>query len=257
MKILITAPLKRDPKIFDEYQESLDNLIIPDGFEADRFFVVNDCPEVVPHIRRARYIEYDSRPEEVQNGDHDWRGSVIAKMCNMRNMTILMALKGGYDYWLSADTDLVLNPHTLEYLIAANKDIVSEVFWTRGREGQGLWCNAWMYDDGDCDNMWPLWQKPGLYEVGGTGALMLVKRRVFEAGVGYARIPNIRKALSGEDRFFCVRAACAGFEMWMDTRAPAQHLYGEAEYQEYMKYKRGKDHAEGSKTGDGDHDERL
>ena len=242
MKILITAPLKQDPKIFNEYQEGLDNLIIPEGFTADRFFVVNDCPEIIPHIRKARYITYESAPGARQEAAHDWHGNVIAKMCNMRNMTILMALKGGYDYWLSVDTDLILNRHTLEYLLAANKDIVSEVFWTKGR--QGLWCNAWMYDDGDVDDMWPIWQRPGLYQVGGTGALMLVKRRVFEAGVGYARIPNIRRALSGEDRFFCVRAACLGFDMWMDTNAPARHLFGEAEYQEYMKIKRGEDNAE-------------
>ena len=32
MRILITAPLKQEPKIFTEYQESLDRLIIPEGF---------------------------------------------------------------------------------------------------------------------------------------------------------------------------------------------------------------------------------
>ena len=251
-KILITAPLKQDPKIFNEYQDALDNLIIPEGFEADRFFVVNDCQEVIPHIRKARYIVHDSDPFTEQTEKHVWHGNTIRRMCDMRNMTIIMALKGGYDYWLSADTDLILNPHTLEWLIAADRDIISEIFWTKGQ--QGLWCNAWMYDDGDVDNMWPLWQKPGLYEVGGTGALMLVKRRVFEAGVGYARIPNIRKALRGEDRFFCVRAACAGFEMWMDTHCPAIHLYGEAEYETYMNtYKRGEDNAERVQAGAEDH----
>lgn len=241
MKILITAPLKRDPKVFDEYQESLDRLIIPEGFTADRFFVVNDCPEVIPHIRNAAYITHDSDPGATQKTDHEWTGGTIRKMCDMRNMTIIYALKNGYDYWFSVDTDLILNPHTLETLLAADKDIVSEVFWTDG--ANGVWCNSWMYDTCDCDNMWPLWQKPGLYQVGGTGALMLVKRRVFEAGVGYARIPNIRNALAGEDRFFSVRAACLGFDLWMDTHVPAIHLFGEKEYQEYMKIKRGEDNA--------------
>ena len=79
------------------------------------------------------------------------------------------------------------------------------------------------------------WRKPGLYQVGMTGALMMVKRRGFEAGVDYSRIPNIFQALRGEDRHFCVRAACAGFELWMDTHCPAIHLYTEAEYQKYIK----------------------
>ena len=66
-----------------------------------------------------------------------------------------------------------------------------------------------------------------------TGALTLVKRGVFEAGVGYAPIPNIRRALVGEDRHFSVRAACAGFRMYLDTHCPATHLYTEEEYQKF------------------------
>ena len=242
MKILITAPLKRDPRIFDEYQDALDALVIPPGFEADRFFVVNDCPEVIPHIRNAAYITYDSDPDDIQVKPHYWPGHVIWRMCNMRNMTIQYMLRNGYDYWMSVDTDEILNPHTLEYLLAANRDIVSEILWTDGPDK--LWCNAWMYDDGDTDNRWEQWMKPGLYQVGGTGGLILAKRRVFEAGVGYAPIPNIRKALRGEDRFFCVRAACAGFDIWMDTHVPAVHLFGEKEYQEYMKRKQERQRSE-------------
>ena len=253
MKILITAPLRQDPKIFDEFQRSLDELVIPEGFTADRFFVVNDCPEVIPHIRRARYITHDTGDEyRKTDKTHIWTGDNLWKMSDLRNMTIQFMLRYGYDYWLSADTDLVLNRHTLEYLLAANKDIVSEVFWTEAEAG-GIWCNAWMYDDGDVDHQLTKWREPGLYRVGMTGALMLVKRRVFEAGVGYARIPNIRNALIGEDRWFCVRAACAGFDLWMDTHVPATHLYTEKVYQEYMK-RREQEHAERVQAGAEDHD---
>ena len=65
-----------------------------------------------------------------------------------------------------------------------------------------------------------------------------VKRKVFEAGVSYERIPNIRKALRGEDRHFSVRAACAGFEMWIDTNCPARHLYTRELYDKYMAERR-------------------
>ena len=53
MKILIAAPLRQELHIFREYQRSLDELKIPEGVTVDRFFVVNDCPEVIPHIRNA------------------------------------------------------------------------------------------------------------------------------------------------------------------------------------------------------------
>ena len=251
-RILLCAPLKREVKIFNEYQDALDELIIPDGFTMDRFYVVNDCPEVIPHIRSAAYITHDSSPDEIQPKEHFWPGPTVWKMCQMRNMTIQMMLAGGYDYWFSVDTDEILNRHTLEYLLAANKDIVSEILWTDGPDGP--WCNVWMYDDGDTDKRWDTWLKPGLYQVGGTGGLILAKRRVFEAGVGYAPIPNIRKALRGEDRFFCVRAACHGFDIWTDTHVPAIHLFGEKEYKAYLKMKAGEGHAAGVQAGAEDHD---
>ena len=246
MKILITAPLKQDPKIFEEYQESLDRLIIPEGFTADRFYVVNDCPEIIPHIRNAAYIIHNTGDPYIKSeNDHLWTEDNFNKMSDLRNMTICYMLGRGYEYayWFSVDTDLVLNPHTLEYLIAADKDIVSEIFWTMSRSG--LWCNAWMWDQYGMDpEHMEQWKQPGLYQVGMTGALTLVKRRVFEAGVGYARIPNIRHAMQGEDRHFCIRAACAGFEMWLDTNAPATHLYSEEIYGEYIRKKQGRERSE-------------
>ena len=54
-KVLIAAPLRQDPKIFEEYQKGLDALIIPEGVIADRYFVVNDCDNVIPYIRNAEY----------------------------------------------------------------------------------------------------------------------------------------------------------------------------------------------------------
>ena len=226
-KILITAPLRQDVKIFQEYQKGLDALEVPVGFCVRRFFVVNDCEEVIPYIRNAEYIRMDTGDEYRKTGDnHEWTHELMAKMSGLRNRTIEEMLDGGYDYWFSVDTDLVLDPWTLYRLIEADKDIVSEIFWTQH------WCNAWERDQYSPPR--EEWRKPGLYKVGMTGACTLVKRKVFEAGVDYTQIPNIYKALRGEDRHFCVRAACAGFEMWVDTHCPATHLYTEDEYKKFM-----------------------
>lgn len=231
-KILITAPLRQDPDIFDAYQEGLDRLEIPEGFEVSRFFVVNDCPEVIPHIRDAGWITAETGlAYEKTHNDHLWTLDLMRKMGEMRNRTIREMLDGGFDYWFSADTDIVADPRTLKTLLEADRDIVSEIFWTQAPNGK-YWCNAWMEDQ--CAGMPEDWRRPGLYRCGMTGALTLVKRRVFEAGVSYERIPNIRTALRGEDRHFCVRAACAGFEMWIDSHCPARHLYTRRLYEEYM-----------------------
>ena len=226
-KILITAPLRQDTDIFEEYQKGLDALEVPEGYEVSRFFVVNDCKEVIPYIRGAEYTVADTGDNYQKTGnDHLWTLELMLKMSGLRNRTITEMLTGGYDLWLSIDTDIVVDPRTLRYLLDADKDIVSEIFWTQH------WCNAWMVDQYSPPEA--AWTKPGLYKVGMTGACTLVKRTVFEAGVGYTPIPNIYTALRGEDRHFCVRAACAGFEMWVDTHCPATHLYTRKQYEEYM-----------------------
>ena len=226
MRVLIAAPLRQDVRIFREYQKSLDRLVIPDWVTVDRYFVVNDCPEVIPEIKG----EYDvvntgDRYEKVDN-DHIWTTDNLDKMPVLRNMTIRKAIEGGYDYLFSVDTDLVLQPETLQTLLETGKDIVSELFWTNG------WCNAWMYDQ--ASGMSKEWLTPGLYKVGMTGACVLISRRVLTV-CDYTYIPNIRKVLWGEDRHFCIRAACHGFTLWTDSHYPPKHLYTEQAYQDYMR----------------------
>lgn len=221
MKVLITAPLRQGIDIFQAYQGALDELTVPH----DRFYVVNDCPEIIPYIRGDYEVMNTGDIYQKTASDHIWTHDNLTKMHALRNRTVKAMLDGGYDYWFSVDTDVILHPLTLETLIAADKDIVSEIFWTNG------WCNAWMYDQ--AAGMSQEWKKPGLYPVGMTGACTLVKRKVFEAGVDYTPIPCIVKSLWGEDRHFSIRAACAGFEMWVDTHYPAEHLFTAALYKQW------------------------
>ena len=235
-RILITAPLRQEADIFLEYQKGLDALEIPEGYAVSRFFVVNDCPEILPYIRDAETCVMDTGETYQKTvNDHIWTQELMRKMSGLRNRTIEEMLAYGFDYWLSIDTDIVADPRTLKTLIEADRDIVSEIFWTKAPNGRE-WCNAWMADQSA--GMPEEWRTPGLYRCGMTGALTLVKRKVFEAGVDYTPIPNIRTALRGEDRHFCVRAACAGFEMWIDSHCPATHLYTRNVYNDYMARRR-------------------
>lgn len=233
IRVLIAAPLRQDPRIFRAHQASLDALDIPPGVTVDRLWVVNDCPEVIPDIR-GTYTVVDTGDEyEKTDETHIWTTENLKKMPWLRNLTISYALERGYDYLFSIDTDLIVQPATLKWLLDADKDIVSEIFWTIVDAEGGAWCNAWMYDqDG---GMTADWLEPGLYRVGMTGACTLIKRSALERGVSYSPLHCIRKALWGEDRWFSIRADVLGCEMWVDTHCPAEHLYTEAAYISWAK----------------------
>jgi len=47
------------------------------------------------------------------------------------------------------DSDLVLHPNLIEYLKAANKDIISEIFWSRWHNEKPFEPNVWLYDEYD------------------------------------------------------------------------------------------------------------
>ena len=236
-KVLITAPLRQDLKYFIEYRKSVGKLIVPHGYKVDVFYVINNCDDVIPYLENHypydKFVVCNDDNEYIKtNGDHIWRDKTIQKVAQYRNMTIDYALEHGYDYWFSVDTDLVLHPYTLCDLLDDNKDIVSEIFWSKDPGGYE-WCNAWMRDK--YSGTEAKFKEPGLYQVGMTGACTLVKRKVLEAGVNYDFLPNL--TIWGEDRHFCIRAAAHRFEMWVDTRCPATHLFTEQCYQEYMRNK--------------------
>lgn len=66
-------------------------------------------------------------------------------------------------------------------------------------------------------------KEKGVFRVGGLGACTLISRRALEAGVNFSSLYNI--SFWGEDRSFCIRAAAAGLDLFVDTYYPAYHIY--------------------------------
>lgn len=236
MKVLIGAPLKQKPHIFEEHLKSLRELIIPEGVEVDFFWVVNDCPEVIPLLNENEYCVKNYGWEyKCDESEHHWDTVGINHMSELRNILLRKALYEGYDYYFSVDTDLVLQPETLKHLLSYKLPLIAEIFWTKGKDGN-LWSNAWEFDQcSTIEEDVEAWRtKKGLFTVGGTGACFLIQRGVLEHGVSYTRIPNLLNAVWGEDRHFCIRAMCLGYQICLDTCYPPVHLYRESEYQAYM-----------------------
>jgi hypothetical protein len=224
MKILIASPVRQSEEIFVEYLKSLDNLIVPSEARVDRYFILNDCEYLSKHLKPSEYETINTNDEYK---DHNWTRSGINKMSILRNRLIDKVIWDEYDYFFMVDSDLILHPLTLMQLLSTDKDLVANIFWTDD------WCNCWDFDGyGIVD--FNKWRKKGTFEVGGTGACFLISRKALLAGVNYSPISNIR-CIDGEDRFFCIRAVCAGFKIYIDTHYPALHLYRQEDYKAYKR----------------------
>ena len=164
---------------------------------------------------------------------HEWNWEKVVNMAKMKNFIIDYALKADYDYLFFVDADLVLHPKTLVTLLETQKDIVSEIYWTRFSPDDIEAPNAWDFNQYDFkEGNMEKWRTPGLYPCGMSGACILIHRKVFEVGANYSPIHNI--AWWGEDRWFGARSAVHGFQQWIDTHIPPIHLYRESELNKYV-----------------------
>jgi len=174
---------------------------------------------------------------------HHWDDDLMLKVANYKNRIIHYALENDYDYLFFVDSDLVLHPNLIEHLKNVNEDVVSEIFWSQWHNDRPFEPNVWLFDEYDLVPK-KLGEKlnekereirqiaflnqlriPGLYKVGGLGACTLISKNALLAGVSFKPIKNL--TIHGEDRFFCIRAAVLGIDLFVDTHYPAYHIYRE------------------------------
>ncbi|MEG2316399.1 MAG: glycosyltransferase family 2 protein [Clostridia bacterium] len=192
---------------------------------------------VLPGQGRSSYL-CDER-------SHHWNDSLMLRVANYKNTIIQYAIDNSYDELFFVDSDLVLHHDLIIHLEQRKKEIVSEIFWTQWHPNLPLEPNVWLFDEYDlvpkqlgeeltAEEMQnrqaaflEMLKKPGLYEVGGLGACTLIQRSALLKGVNFAPIQNL--TIHGEDRFFCIRAAVLGVELFVDTCFPAYHIYRESD----------------------------
>lgn len=228
-KVLIVVPARQREDKFKLHVKSLNRLIIPDDVELKRLFVIHNSRELMKYVNKNDFKWILDTDEEFKQDNihrNKWKEYNIQTMANMKNTIIEQDIINKYDYLFWIDSDLIVQPETLEYLIKADKDIVSEIFWTDWQNSEIEEPNAWELDEysfySDTLNKY---RKKGLYKCGGTGACILIKTDVYKKGVNYSPIYNL--SFWGEDRAFSIRAACAGYELFVDTNCPCIHLYSD------------------------------
>lgn len=262
IKLLIGSPIHQKRDILKEFLISLEELdkseidisyfFIDDNVDSDSSRILNGfCKNNENAIVESSDYEDEYVCDSIT---HNWKENLIWKVAAFKNRIIQYAIDNNFDYLFLIDSDIVLHPKTLKKLISDNKDIVSNIFWTKWQPDSIELPQVWVKDT------YTLWQsfrdenitddeknrrtfeflnnlrKPGVYEVGGLGACTLISRNSLIKGVSFSEIKNL--SFWGEDRHFCIRATALGLKLYVDTEYPAYHIYREGDLIGVKKYKR-------------------
>ncbi|MHA6484661.1 glycosyltransferase [Paenibacillus sp. strain BS8-2] len=248
-RVLIGSPVHQKPFILCEFLNSLLRLK-NDEVILDYYFVDDNTNQESSNMLQQFkqytdnvYVQKSSFQDRYVRDDntHHWNGSLVDKVTFFKDSIIAYATEHHYDFLFLIDSDLLIHPHTIEHLVRLDKDIVSEIFWTRWKPDKMPLPQVWIKDDYtqfDYTRSEQLTEEmklqrfkqfilqmlvPGLYPVGGLGACTLISRKALHGGVSFKEIKNL--SFVGEDRHFCVRALALGFDLYVDTHYPAGHLY--------------------------------
>lgn len=260
-RVLIGTPIRQKAEILSNFLWSIKRLSL-DAIDADFYFIDDNLEEASSQLI-ARFSEEnhntflakseDDKAYLCDENTHIWEEELIWKVAGFKNCIINKAREDKYDYLFLVDSDLVLQPQTLEYLVNCKKDIVSEIFWTKWEPDFPILPQVWCCDQYtlyNCSRKETLSESqilertlsflkelkvPGTYKVGGLGACTLISKKAIQAGVNFNEIYNTR--LVGEDRHFCLRAAALGFELFVDTHYPAFHVYRMSDLDALEKFK--------------------
>lgn len=259
-RVLIGSPIHQKAPILKEFLESLVRLETGNIKVDYCFFDDNNqdsSRELLNKFERENkntkvFLSNDNEIYQKDHFTHYWNDRLIQKVASMKNEIINYAIENEYDYLFLVDSDLVLNPKTLNQLIDAQKDIISNIFWTSWQPNTIEMPQVWLEDEYSmCKKQNPplsdeeitsrtfslLHQLkiPGIYEVGGLGACTLISKTALVSGVNFSRISNL--SFWGEDRHFCIRAAALGFQLFVDTHYPAYHIYRDSDLEGVKTFK--------------------
>lgn len=249
IKVLIGSPIHQKPNILREFLISLKELK-KDELDIQYCFI-DDNSIKESSLILVNFKEQERKVTILKNNDtsvyicddytHIWSNELIQKVSKFKNLIIQRAIKENFDYLFLIDSDLILHPNTLKRLVSLNKEIISNIFWTKWQPDSYEQPQVWLKDtytlyDSEggvgiteaealkkSSDFLEMLKKPGTYKVGGLGACTLISKSALSKGVNFDKIYNI--SFWGEDRHFCVRAAVLGIQLYVDTYYPAHHIY--------------------------------
>jgi len=251
-KLLIGSPICQKPFILTAFLYSLRWLELSD-YEVYYHFIDDNYDQQSQKILKNFQAEKEHvvierlsmQPTEF-SPSHNWNQEKIWKVANYKDYLIQRARQENFDYLFLVDSDLLLYPRTIKQLVAADKEIISEVFWTQWSETAIAQPQVWLLDfytqyekkmgeeitqEEELSRTMEFYNKlrqPGVYEVGGLGACTLIAKSAIAKGISFQPIKNL--TFWGEDRHFCIRACALEIELFVDTHYPAYHIFRDSEW---------------------------
>lgn len=262
IRILVGSPIHQKSEILNEFLISL-NELDKKGLEVDYCFIDDNSDEKSSELLRKFKKENQVtifKGKVIENNKycnkeytHYWDAELISKVANFKNSIIEFFIENEYDYLFFIDSDIVLHEKTLKQLLKCDKDIISNIFWTKWSPDSIELPQVWVKDSYTLYNareneliteaekrqmiqsFLNMLKKPGVYRVGGLGACTLIKRKPLLNGINFSPVYNL--SYWGEDRHFCIRAAAYGYELYVDTHYPAYHIYRDTDLLGVLSYK--------------------
>lgn len=244
-KILITAPVQQDAKIFKEYLWSLNRLEIPEGYEVYKYFYLHNADNLKKFLQSNEYEVFkDNTKVEESNITHVWKIENFSAVAQMRTKALEYARQNNFDYIFSVDSDVILHKKTLIDLISKEKDAIAKIYWTAWNSEQPWNLMPNCYDgrkkNGQLiyNNNFNNYKIIGTYPVEVTGAAILISSKIFNNSlINYYPIDILTQSY-WEDFAFCTRCKCVipEIQFYIDTIHPAQHLYNKEKINEWFKW---------------------
>lgn len=261
--VVVASPVRQKPAILREFLESLE-ILQQNSYKLSYFFIDDNTNQESKEIleqfakkhKKRCFLQktaVDNQTYECNESTHLWNDALIWKVASFKDKMIEYAKNNAYDYLFLIDSDIVLHPKTVDQLILANKEIVSNIFWT-WTDNSIARPQIWMMDQWvqfELASGEQISEKekakrfaefltkmrvPGTYEVGGLGACTLISKKALSKEISFQKVNNI--AFWGEDRHFCIRAVVLGLGLYVDTHYPAYHIYRETDLPDVENFKR-------------------
>jgi hypothetical protein len=236
MKILAGACVRQSPDVLKAHLETLfwqrgdfklSYAFVDDNDDMDSKMMLPGT--VFPAEPKPQGAEY-----AVSSETHHWTEPTFGWLGRQKQRLIDYAKEHDFDALFLADSDLLLAPDTLASLVAAEKPVVSGVFWTRWSSGSTPLPQVWMSHPYEFQGrgveghefLQSLADRK-LVRVGGLGACTLIRKEVFDRVAYWPPVEGLPSGgmWQGEDRHFCVTAERNHVELWADAWPDIWHCY--------------------------------